>query len=147
MSDDSSEDDVARHHKRRREAMESDKVTLGTLLELMDGLVEFPGRMIIITTNHPEALDPALLRPGRIDMHIHFSKLRAIDIANIYKVWTGFQLSDADIARIPNEVFTQAELSQLIFKYEFKPEQLLEFLYSYSGDSLSSNIVERIKED
>ena len=156
MSDSSSDDGLHGGHKfnrkKLRDSIETDKVTLGTLLELMDGLIEFPGRMIIMTTNHPEVLDPALLRPGRIDMHIHFGRLRAIDIADIYKVWTGIQVSEADIARIPNEVLTQAELSQLIFKYEFCPEKLLEYLYSSkSATSFTTDAVEiedkRIKAD
>ena len=119
-----------RHTNKKSKEIESDKVTLGTLLELMDGLVEFPGRIIIMTTNHPEVLDPALLRPGRIDMHIHFNKLRGIDIANIYSIWKGYTLSDEDIARIPNDVYTQAQISQLIFKYEFEPHKFLEHMFS-----------------
>jgi hypothetical protein len=116
-------------NKKARE-LENDKVTLGTLLELMDGLVEFPGRIIIMTTNHPEILDPALLRPGRIDMHIHFTKLRGVDIAHIYKLWTGFSLSNEDIMRIPNDTYTQAQISQLIFKYEFEPHKFMECMFS-----------------
>ena len=119
-----------RHANKRAKDLESDKVTLGTLLELMDGLVEFPGRIIIMTTNHPEVLDPALLRPGRIDMHIHFSKMRGTDIANIYRIWTGYTLSDEDIARIPSDTYTQAQISQLIFKYEFEPHKFLEHMFS-----------------
>jgi hypothetical protein len=38
-------------------------ITLGGILELIDGLVETPGRIMIITTNHPEELDTALTRP------------------------------------------------------------------------------------
>ena len=33
-----------------------------------------PGRVIIITSNYPERLDEALIRPGRIDMMIEFKK-------------------------------------------------------------------------
>jgi ATP-dependent Zn protease len=131
-SDDSDNSDVKYFKKkinRDKKDLENDKVTLGTLLELMDGLVEFPGRLIIMTTNHPEVLDPALLRPGRIDMHIHFNKLRGCDIANIYKIWTGFSLSAEDIARIPNDSYTQAQISQLIFKYEFEPHKFLEHMF------------------
>ena len=36
------------------------------LLNVLDGIVDTPGRIVIMTTNHPEALDAALIRPGRI---------------------------------------------------------------------------------
>ncbi|KAM7475029.1 hypothetical protein LguiB_022272 [Lonicera macranthoides] len=51
------------------------KVTLSGLLNFIDGLWSSCGdeRIIIFTTNHKERLDPALLRPGRMDMHIHMS--------------------------------------------------------------------------
>lgn len=44
-----------------------DKLNLSGLLNVLDGVVETPGRMVIMTSNHPEMLDPALIRPGRID--------------------------------------------------------------------------------
>ncbi|CAN0919204.1 AAA-ATPase At5g17760 [Linum grandiflorum] len=45
------------------------------LLNFIDGLWSSCGeeRIIVFTTNHKEKLDPALLRPGRMDMHIHMS--------------------------------------------------------------------------
>ncbi|KAM7475028.1 hypothetical protein LguiB_022271 [Lonicera macranthoides] len=51
------------------------RVTLSGLLNFIDGLWSSCGdeRIIIFTTNHKERLDPALLRPGRMDMHIHMS--------------------------------------------------------------------------
>ncbi|XP_044952871.1 AAA-ATPase At3g50940-like [Hordeum vulgare subsp. vulgare] len=50
-----------------------DKVTLSGLLNFVDGLWSTSGeeRIIVFTTNYKERLDPALLRPGRMDMHIH----------------------------------------------------------------------------
>ncbi|KDP25708.1 hypothetical protein JCGZ_24009 [Jatropha curcas] len=49
--------------------------SLSTLLNCVDGLWSSCGeaRIIVFTTNHKEVLDPALLRPGRMDMHIHMS--------------------------------------------------------------------------
>ncbi|KAF3657124.1 putative transcription factor ORG2-like [Capsicum annuum] len=54
---------------------EGSEVTLSGLLNFIDGLWSSCGdeRIIIFTTNHIEKLDPALLRPGRMDMHIHMS--------------------------------------------------------------------------
>ncbi len=47
-------------------------ITLSELLNLLDGVLEQPGRMIIITTNHVDRIDPALLRFGRVDLKIEF---------------------------------------------------------------------------
>lgn len=51
------------------------RMTLSGLLNFIDGLWSSCGdeRIIIFTTNHKDKLDPALLRPGRMDMHIHMS--------------------------------------------------------------------------
>ncbi|CAM0953465.1 unnamed protein product [Alopecurus aequalis] len=52
-----------------------DKVTLSGLLNFVDGLWSTSGeeRIMVFTTNYKERLEPALLRPGRMDMHIHMS--------------------------------------------------------------------------
>ncbi|KAK9810632.1 hypothetical protein WJX73_005947 [Symbiochloris irregularis] len=48
------------------------KLTLGGLLNFADGIRSSCGseRIFIFTTNHPERLDPALVRPGRMDLHL-----------------------------------------------------------------------------
>ncbi|KAF6166706.1 hypothetical protein GIB67_005568 [Kingdonia uniflora] len=66
--------------------------SLSGLLNFIDGLWSSCGdkRIIVFTTNHKERLDPALLRPGCMDMHIHMSyctpcgfKLLAFNYLNI----------------------------------------------------------------
>lgn len=42
-------------------------------LNLLDGVLAGDGRLLILTTNHPEKLDPALVRPGRIDQRIELT--------------------------------------------------------------------------
>jgi chaperone BCS1 len=51
------------------------KLTLSGLLNFIDGLWSSCGdeRIIVFTTNHKDKIDPALLRPGRMDVHIHMS--------------------------------------------------------------------------
>jgi len=49
-------------------------LTLADLLNVLDGLVEIPQRLIVMTTNCPEALDPALVRPGRFDVALNLGK-------------------------------------------------------------------------
>ncbi|KAJ0923515.1 putative AAA+ ATPase domain, ATPase, AAA-type, core, AAA-type ATPase domain-containing protein [Helianthus annuus] len=52
-----------------------DKITLSGLLNFIDGLWSSCGdeRIIVFTTNHKERLDAALLRPGRMDVHVEMS--------------------------------------------------------------------------
>jgi ABC-type dipeptide/oligopeptide/nickel transport system ATPase component len=52
----------------------SDKLTLACLLNLIDGVMEQHGRILIITTNHIEKLDPALIRDGRISIRIELCR-------------------------------------------------------------------------
>ncbi|XP_071724064.1 uncharacterized protein [Rutidosis leptorrhynchoides] len=55
------------------------QLTLSGLLNFIDGLWSSCGdeRIVVFTTNHKEKLDPVLLRPGRMDMHIHMSYIKA----------------------------------------------------------------------
>jgi len=46
-------------------------VTLSGLLNTIDGADAVDGRLLIMTTNHPEKLDPALTRAGRCDSRFH----------------------------------------------------------------------------
>ncbi|RDX91364.1 AAA-ATPase, partial [Mucuna pruriens] len=64
-----------REEEKEEDKNKVNKVTLSGLLNAIDGLWSCCGeeRIIIFTTNHKEKLDPALLRPGRMDMHIHLS--------------------------------------------------------------------------
>jgi len=45
-------------------------VTLGGLLNVLDGIFASDGIVVFMTTNHPEKLDAALVRPGRIDERV-----------------------------------------------------------------------------
>jgi hypothetical protein len=102
--------------KKKKDEKDADKLTLGGILEIIDGLVECPGRVIIMTTNHKEHLDSALLRPGRIDMEIEFKKLRHCHIAEIYQKW--YERPLEEYYEFPDYKYSQAEISQLLFKYE-----------------------------
>src|SRR5215469_1069996 len=49
-------------------------VTLSGLLNVLDGFHAPSGVLFVMTTNHVEKLDPALLRPGRIDYKLFLGK-------------------------------------------------------------------------
>lgn len=61
------------------------KISLSALLNVLDGVASQEGRVLIMTTNHIEKLDEALIRPGRVDMTVKF------DLANTQIITTIFQ--------------------------------------------------------
>lgn len=66
---------------------EQDTLDLSTILNIMDGIKSSNGRIIIFTTNHPDKIDPALLRPGRIDLNIKFGALSKKVMYDMCKFW------------------------------------------------------------
>ncbi|KAI1472831.1 BCS1 N terminal-domain-containing protein [Daldinia caldariorum] len=48
------------------------RLSLSGLLNILDGVASQEGRVLIMTTNHLEKLDKALIRPGRVDMIVKF---------------------------------------------------------------------------
>lgn len=47
-------------------------ISLSGLLNAIDGVATHEGRVLIMTTNHPDKLDAALVRPGRVDRKVEF---------------------------------------------------------------------------
>lgn len=59
-------------------------ISLSGLLNAIDGVASHEGRVLVMTTNHPEKLDPALLRPGRVDLQIAFTLATKHQIREIF---------------------------------------------------------------
>ncbi|CAI9757837.1 unnamed protein product [Fraxinus pennsylvanica] len=94
--------------------------TLSGLLNFIDGLWSSCGdeRIIVFTTNNREKLDPALLRPGRMDMHIHMS----------YLTEDGFKLLASAYLRIQGYHPRFAEIKESIESMEITPAEVAEEL-------------------
>jgi DNA polymerase III delta prime subunit len=60
------------------------KVTFSGLLNALDGAVAFEGSLVLMTTNHRELLDPALTRPGRVDMAIYVGLARRDQVRRLF---------------------------------------------------------------
>ena len=111
------------------------KVTLSGLLNFTDGLWSCLGneRIIVFTTNHIEKLDPGLLRPGRMDMHIHMSFCNF----EVFKVLAINYLSVSDhplfekieqLLREENVRITPAEVTEFLFQHKADKELALQTL-------------------
>ncbi len=59
-------------------------ITLAGLLAAIDGVSAQEGRVLFASTNNIDALDPALIRPGRLDVHIKFDYATKWQIEKLY---------------------------------------------------------------
>ena len=91
-----------------------DTNALGIVLNAMDGIPEANGRMIIMTTNCPEKIDPAIKRPGRTE-HYEFGNLNKHDIIKTCKrFWEEeFDYEEEDIRDEIDNLYTSAEMMKL----------------------------------
>jgi ATP-dependent 26S proteasome regulatory subunit len=96
-----------------------EKLSLYDLLNIFDGILPLTDSVIIMTTNHFEKLDPALIRPGRFNKCIELKKLNVINIIEIinfhYKI-------DKDIIKnkfkeiLKDNSFTSAQIYEYIIE-------------------------------
>ncbi|GLS33773.1 Peptidase family M41 [Mesorhizobium albiziae] len=68
-----------------------------SLLENLQGVDERPGVVVIGATNHPDKIDAAVKRAGRLDREIAIEKPDARTLANIFRHHLRDQLPDADL--------------------------------------------------
>ena len=74
-------------------------VSLSGLLNTIDGVASQEGRIVVMTTNHPDRLDTALKRPGRVDYHIPLEPLRAVELQSMFDhfyPFSGISLRDVE---------------------------------------------------
>lgn len=91
------------------ELQEMKSCNLSTILNAMDGIMSKHGRVMITTTNHIEKLDPALIRPGRIDLKI---EIGYINEETFYKFMKRFFGSVPDQFKLLRNDLTGAELQK-----------------------------------
>ncbi|KAF3339273.1 putative mitochondrial chaperone BCS1-B [Carex littledalei] len=98
-------------------------ITLSGLLNFTDGLWSCCGneRIFVFTTNHIEKLDPALLRSGRMDMHIFMSYCTFPALKILMKNYLGIDENELDKG-------ISTELEEAIREAEITPADVSEIL-------------------
>lgn len=86
------------------------------LLNALDGVGAQEGRIVVLTTNHRERLDPALIRPGRIDLEVELGNATR---AQLHGLMSRFHPgNDERIARIaadyPARSLSPAQIQQTL---------------------------------
>lgn len=73
---------------------------VNSLLAEIDGADARDGVVVLAACNHPDKLDPALVRSGRLEWHIRLTLPNAVELAAILREHLGDDLRGEDLARM-----------------------------------------------
>ena len=76
-------------------------ISLSGLLNAIDGVASQEGRVLVMTTNYPEKLDDALVRPGRVDLKIQFTLASRTQIKELFM---RMYRADEGVAKMPTRI-------------------------------------------
>ncbi|KAL2521076.1 Cytochrome [Forsythia ovata] len=116
---------------------EDEKITLSGLLNFIDGLWSSCGdeRIIVFTTNHKDRLDPALLRPGRMDVHIEMT----------YCTFSGFRILASNYLKTEEHKLFPT-IQELLTKVDATPAEIAgELMKSDDADIALPCLVKYLK--
>jgi len=105
-------------------------LTFSGLLNALDGVAGQEGKIVMMTTNHVDALDAALVRPGRADVRVAFRHVDREGIANSFtKFFRGSPISDAEMqkaavafaAKCPDKQLSMAVVQGHLMRFRDDP--------------------------
>lgn len=107
-------------------------LSLSALLNHLDGAGSNHGRVFVLTTNHPELLDPALVRPGRVDMKVYLGPCSRDQLRQFCELYFSGADELAELLRIaerlPEGALSPAEVSCLFQHHRGTPRRAIEEL-------------------
>ena len=113
---------------------EGPELTMSFLLNLFDGILETPGRILVMTANEPEILDEALVRPGRMDVICNMDFCTNETICQIIEHFTDMPLRAEYrdiIMRTTPGLVTPAEMKKLLFEHMGKVDQAMDAIVTF----------------
>lgn len=95
-------------------------VTLSGLLNVLDGFYAPTGVLFVMTTNHVEKLDEALLRPGRIDYKLYLGKASNHQKMELYRRFfpEASEIAAREFVEAAQSAETMAEFQGLLLALE-----------------------------
>jgi ATP-dependent 26S proteasome regulatory subunit len=94
-----------------------DKLTLSSLLGCLDGYILSDEQIIIMTTNYPEKLDKALIRPGRMDVHLAFYNCTNYQIQEMFEVVTNSKVQ-LNLNGVKEKTISPCKASNFFVQYK-----------------------------
>ncbi len=117
--------------KRKRTSGKEGGLTFSGLLNAIDGVASAEGRIIVMTTNHIDRLDPALIRPGRADVKMLFGNATRDQAGRLFARFfpRHVQLAGEFADKIDERRFSMATLQDYFMLHRRNPDDALGRLY------------------
>jgi mitochondrial chaperone BCS1 len=92
------------------------EISFSGLLNALDGVGAQEGRIVVLTTNHRERLDAALIRPGRIDMEIELGCATAKQVEGLWRRFYPDEVQRAAriVKEYPARALSAAQVQQVL---------------------------------
>ncbi|KAI9204308.1 BCS1 N terminal-domain-containing protein [Polychytrium aggregatum] len=108
----------------------SANVTFSGLLNAIDGVAAQEGRLLFMTTNHIEKLDPALIRPGRVDVKVLLDLATSSQAQGLFDQFYPHDETSSEIMElsiefargIPDRTYSMAQLQGYLMRYKNNPQ-------------------------
>jgi hypothetical protein len=99
-----------------------DSITLDDILNLWDGIIETPGRILVISSNHYDKLDGAIRRPGRIDITLSMNNATRPIIAEMFDRFYHLNMEPDHLDKIQSGLYSPAEIVNIYIQYKTDPD-------------------------
>jgi len=119
------------------------QLTLSGLLNALDGVFSHEGRILIMTTNHPEVLDEALIRPGRVDRKFKFTECDHTMIRKLYKNFFNVEISEDALHKIEENMYSPAFITCTFMQYRNDPVEALSHINKKEYDDNNKPIIDK----
>lgn len=121
--------DAAMNSKPRKEKESPDMpgVSLSGILNALDGITTPDGLLVFMTTNHPEKLDPAILRAGRVDIHEQFKLACPEVMADMFARYYPHEIDRLPefLGQYGNQNLVTADLQNMFFVHNDNVDELI----------------------
>jgi mitochondrial chaperone BCS1 len=101
------------------------------LLNALDGISSREGRIVIMTTNYKERISPALIRPGRADVHLYVGNATQTQVRKMFERFYPESALTLDFAKEVEKLgydISMAALQNHLLTYRGNPELTIEMV-------------------
>lgn len=129
------------------EPEERQGITLSGLLNAIDGVGSPEGVFLIMTTNHLEKLDEALIRDGRVDFKVEFTLPGKDELRDLFirtytqkdELGTELETKAENFAKlVPPDRFSAAEIQGFLIPRKKNPDDALVDVTKWASDKLAA---------